>query len=133
MQTYLLTRYSITIKPIVGLIDFATRTTQAITYTTSTADTRSARRVRPQRFIASDRVMQEYSVEKSYGQHILYKLHSGKFQSEWYLCHFTLGNNILLLSDQQVFYLNKHSLNKKWSFLLKRTYLDFGDNDTRQM
>lgn len=45
-------------KPVVGIIDFTTRTTQAISYTTSSMDMKIITRFRPPRYIGPDKVLQ---------------------------------------------------------------------------
>lgn len=112
-----------TVKPMVGLVDVVTRTTQAITYTTSTSEQKTIRRFRPQRHIGPDKMLQAYSWEQAFGQMILYKQHEGKNISEWYLQHFTINNSVLVLSDQQIICLNRsNSYSFKWSVTLKSTY-----------
>jgi len=107
------------IKPIVGFVDFATKTTQSISHTTSNADKQQKRRFRPPRYIGPDKLLQNYSWERSYGQMILHKLEGSKNQDETYLFHFTIGNNILLVSDQQIIFISRTTLHRKWNLPIK--------------
>lgn len=94
-----------TIKPFVGLIDIATRTTQAISYTASMEDNKVTRRLRPPRYFGPDLILQPYSIEKAFGQTVLFHVDAGKHRDEWYLFHQIQDNFILLVSDRNVFFL----------------------------
>ena len=101
-----------TIKPVVGVIDFTTRTTQAISYTTATSSNKIQTRYRPPRFIAPGKPLKPYSYEHSYGQHILSKTTSNN--NEYYIFHCIIRNHIVLISNVAVYYVYKSSLKKKW-------------------
>lgn len=71
--------------------------------------------------------MKPYSLEKSFGQYLLQKLTTDTQikGAEWYIAHYIFGKSILLLSDRQVQFVNKDTLEKKWKFQLKRKSCQF--------
>jgi len=111
----------LTIKPVVGLIDLATRTTQAISRRTSTFDSFTRKRFRPPRYIGADRIIEPYSFEKSLGQTLLHMVDSGKFENEWYLFHYVIHDDVLIVSDKHILLVTAigASISSKWNFLLK--------------
>lgn len=70
-------------------------------------------------------IYKAYSLEKSFGQYLLHKLTADNRikRSEWYIAHYVFAKNILLLSDRQVLFVNKDTLEKKWKLALKSNIL----------
>ncbi|PRP86239.1 vacuolar protein sorting-associated protein 13 family protein, partial [Planoprotostelium fungivorum] len=97
----------LTIKPTVGLIDLATRTSQAISHTTSNMDHIPEYRCRAPRLILADRITEEYSHKKAYGQALVITIENGRYRGNLYVSHHVVGKYILLITMQCILCLRK--------------------------
>jgi len=105
------------IKPVVGVLDFITKTTEGIRNTTTYWDGKHRNRIRQPRYFGPDQVLQPYSSEKAQGQEYLHVIEEGKYRNQSYLYHVSVEGRVVLLSDSNVFCIrgNKEEAFAEWS------------------
>jgi hypothetical protein len=86
----------VAVKPVIGISDLVSRTTEGISQSTSAVSALSGMdRIRPPRYVnRQDRILKEYDLKKSVGQEIFYNINYGEFwiQNDYYLfyCQFDI-------------------------------------------
>jgi len=94
------------VKPTVGFVDIAIRTTQGVKNAASFQDIFA--RSRPPRAFGPDKSIQIYDVNKAIGQVILRGVHEGLYENDWYISHFFTRSpfGILIISNHNILYVD---------------------------
>eukprot|EP01095_Lingulamoeba_sp_RSL-Kostka_P000738 TRINITY_DN11022_c0_g1_i1.p1 TRINITY_DN11022_c0_g1~~TRINITY_DN11022_c0_g1_i1.p1 ORF type:complete len:360 (+),score=133.32 TRINITY_DN11022_c0_g1_i1:132-1211(+) len=107
------------LKPIVGVVDMVTDTTEGIKNTAIYFDEKNKFRVRPPRYIGNDKILYSYNFVPSLGQLCLKTLEDGEFQNHYYFRHWKIGESrYLILSNLAVFIVTGKqatSMKMRWS------------------
>jgi len=77
----------VVVKPTVGILDLASRTTEGIQNTPNAVITGKIEKIRASRYFPPNRQLIEYSVFESEGQELFFKINDGKFISCQYITH----------------------------------------------
>ena len=100
----------VVVKPVVGVLDLFTNTSEGLRNATTTADlacTGSRRRF--PRNIGPDGVIETFSESKAEGHFMLNVLCDGKYSDESYLFHIPLNKEVLLATTSHLFYFKKEN------------------------
>lgn len=90
------------LKPVIGAVDFVTRTAEGVRNTATYWDEIRRGRIRPPRFFGRDKVLETFSEFKSCGQEILYTVERGRYRNEFYMHHIEEETTIILISDTHI-------------------------------
>ncbi|GMK58122.1 hypothetical protein CspeluHIS016_0501540 [Cutaneotrichosporon spelunceum] len=103
-------------KPVVGVMDFISASTEGIRNTTTVFDTNTIDRVRLPRFIASDSVLRPYSGREALGQSWLKDLDAGAYFSESYVAHLDIPGDdaVAILSNNRLLYVQLRRMRVIW-------------------
>ncbi|BEI82300.1 hypothetical protein CcaverHIS002_0301680 [Cutaneotrichosporon cavernicola] len=103
-------------KPVVGVMDFISASTEGIRNTTTVFDTNTIDRVRLPRFIASDGVLRPYSARDALGQSWLKDLDAGAYFSESYVAHLDIPGDdaVAILSNHRLLYVQLRRMRVIW-------------------
>ena len=94
------------VKPTVGFVDIAVRTTQGVKNLVEFGS--KFNRIRPPRAFGPDRSIRMYDVNLAVGQIILKTISSGIYSENWYICHcFTCSPlGIVIISNQNILFID---------------------------
>jgi vacuolar protein sorting-associated protein 13A/C len=103
-------------KPVVGVMDFISASTEGIRNTTTVFDTNAIDRVRLPRFIANDAVLRPYSAREALGQSWLKDLDAGAYFSESYVAHLDIPGDdaVAILSSNRLLYVQLRRMRVIW-------------------
>ncbi|CAK9783702.1 putative late endosome to vacuole transport-related protein [Cutaneotrichosporon oleaginosum] len=103
-------------KPVVGVMDFISASTEGIRNTTTVFDTNAIDRVRLPRFIANDAVLRPYSAREALGQSWLKDLDAGAYFSESYVAHLDIPGDdaVAILSNNRLLYVQLRRMRVIW-------------------
>ena len=96
------------LKPMIGVVDFVTRTTEGIRNTATYWDEIRRGRVRPPRYFGRDKVLETYSMVKSRGQELLFTIDHGKYRKYFYVHHIEEETTIVLLSNAHIISMSRY-------------------------
>lgn len=130
-----LTPHSTVVKPIVGVTDLVTKTSEGIRNTTTMFEPEN-QRVRPPRCFGNNGVLsvsdrlqrltdgiQEYTEKESAGVFLLRQLQQGAYRGEEYVYHEELEDKMVLLITKDITIMaNQSSKNTSWVVRHKRTF-----------
>ena len=108
----------VAVKPVAGVVDLATRTSEGIKNTATYFDAKAAR-VRLPRYFASDKVLRRFSTEAALGQYVLYQVKSGRYiLTDYYVAHAVMaghkGKRAILLSTKHLMEVNVADASARW-------------------
>jgi len=95
------------VKPVVGVTDLVTKTTEGIRNTTTLLDKNKSRR-RPPRFMEANKAIGSYSEKTSKGVYLLKTMEDGKHKDDSYVFHEEINDRTVLLSDNAVYSVDKN-------------------------
>jgi vacuolar protein sorting-associated protein 13A/C len=103
-------------KPVVGLMDFVSASTEGIRNTTTVFDSNDIDRVRLPRFIAADGVLRAYSSRDALGQSWLKDLDAGAYFSESYVAHLDIPGDdaVAMLSSNRLLFIQLRRMRVIW-------------------
>ncbi|WVQ82769.1 hypothetical protein IAT38_004901 [Cryptococcus sp. DSM 104549] len=103
-------------KPVVGVMDFVSASTEGIRNTTTVFDQAELDRVRLPRFIASDGVLRPFSSREALGQSWLKDLDAGAFFNDSYIAHIDLPGDdaVSILSNNRILQVQLRRLRVLW-------------------
>jgi vacuolar protein sorting-associated protein 13A/C len=108
------------LKPVIGVVDFVTRTAEGMRNTATYWEEKRRGRVRPPRYFGRDKVLELYSEPKALGQELLYTLELGKYRKEFYVHHIEEENTIIIVSDNHILSVNKLNVKQEeWHVKIK--------------
>ncbi|WWC86271.1 uncharacterized protein L201_001144 [Kwoniella dendrophila CBS 6074] len=103
-------------KPVVGVMDFVSSSTEGIRNTTTVFDQTDLDRVRLPRFISSDGVLRPFSAREALGQSWLKDLDAGAFFHDSYVAHIDLPGDdaVSILSNNRIVQVQLRRLKVIW-------------------
>ncbi|WVQ62160.1 uncharacterized protein L199_000298 [Kwoniella botswanensis] len=103
-------------KPVVGVMDFVSSSTEGIRNTTTVFDQTDLDRVRLPRFISADGVLRPFSAREALGQSWLKDLDAGAFFHDSYVAHIDLPGDdaVSILSNNRILQVQLRRLKVIW-------------------
>ncbi|WRT64162.1 uncharacterized protein IL334_001091 [Kwoniella shivajii] len=103
-------------KPVVGVMDFVSSSTEGIRNTTTVFDQSDLDRVRLPRFISADGVLRPFSAREALGQSWLKDLDAGAFFNDSYVAHIDLPGDdaVSILSNNRIVQVQLRRLKVIW-------------------
>jgi len=101
------------VKPVVGSLDFFTKTSEGVRNTFIRRE--EAERGRLPRYFGPDKLLQVYDLEKARGQEYLQVIEEGKYRNEWYLFHLNVERRVVLVSNFRVLYIHQEEKQEEWN------------------
>ncbi|EIW72804.1 hypothetical protein TREMEDRAFT_25659 [Tremella mesenterica DSM 1558] len=103
-------------KPVVGVMDFVSASTEGIRNTTTVFDQQELDRVRLPRFIATDGVLRPFSAREALGQSWLKDLDAGAYFTESYVAHLDVPGDdaVAILSTNRLLFVQLRKLKVVW-------------------
>ncbi|CAG2170405.1 unnamed protein product, partial [Oppiella nova] len=100
-------------QPTTGLIDFTSGSLQAVKRAVDAKQ--EARQMRPPRYVDHDGKLRRYNRHYASGHTILKEMESGKYSTDNYIIHVSLGPNaLIMLSDKRLMAVKKGMMSHNW-------------------